>query len=104
MTPNDLAHLSPQEFGDFIIAHFERQGYTLEECQPASAGQLLLFRMKGISYVVFYLSNTPPFGPLSDVTPVEVAWGIQAVENPTAACGYVITRSLFSFIKYQKLS
>lgn len=94
MTPNDLALLSPEEFTAFIIACFESQGYALEECRPAPAGQLLLFQLKGMRYVAYCLSNTPLFGP---VTSVEVAWGVKAAENLTAACGYIITRSRFYF-------
>jgi restriction endonuclease Mrr len=97
MTLNDLAQLSPDEFTDFVIAHFEQQGYTLEECQHAPAGQLLLFRLDGELYVVYLLPNPPLLGRIWDVTSVEVAFCVKAAETLTAACGYVITRSHFSF-------
>ena len=97
MTPNDLALLSPQEFGDFIIARFESQGYTLEECRPAPAGQLLLFRLDSQLSVVNCLPNPPLVGQIWDVTSMEVACCISEAEDRTATCGYVITRSRFSF-------
>jgi hypothetical protein len=94
MTPNDLAKLSSEEFVAFIIAHFEREGYALEECRPAPAGQLLLFQLKGMRYVAYCLSDKSLFGP---VTSVEVAWGVTEAKIQTAACGYIITRSRFYF-------
>lgn len=97
MTPENLAQLSSEEFLNFIIAYFERHGYTLEECQSAPAGQLLLFRLDGALCVGYCLSNPPLMGRIWDVTSVEVAWCVSAAEDLTAACGYVITRSRFSF-------
>ena len=97
MTPNNLAQLSPQAFRAFIITHFESRGYTLEECRPAPAGELLLFQLDGAIYVVYSLSNPPLIGQIWDVTSMEVAYCISEAEILTAVCGYVITRSRFSF-------
>jgi restriction endonuclease Mrr len=97
MTLNDLAQLSPEEFMAFVLAHFEQQGYSLEECQPAPSGQLLLFRLNGVLYLVYNLPYPPMLGQLGDVTSVEVAWCVKAAEILRAACGYIITRGRFSF-------
>ena len=97
MTPNDLAQLSPQAFRAFIVKHFESQKYTLEECRPVPAGQLLLFRLDSELSVVFCLPNPPLASQIWDVTSMEVAWCVSEVKMLTAACGYVITRSRFSF-------
>lgn len=97
MTLNDLAQLLPAEFTDFVIAHFEQQGYALEECQPAPAGQLLVFRLAGAVNVVYCLPNPPLIGQIWDVTSIEVAWCVAAAEILTATRGHVITRSRFSF-------
>jgi hypothetical protein len=97
MTPNDLSLLSPEEFTAFIIAHFEHEAYTLEECRPAPAGQLVLFRRDEALYVAYCLDNHPLLGRIWDVTSVEVARCVKEAEILTAACGYVITRSRFSF-------
>ena len=99
MKPNDLSRISPEGFMVFVIAHFKHQRNPIEEGRPAPAGQLLLFRLDEALYVVYYLHNTPLFGPISDVMSVEIAWGIKAAENLTAACGYVIARSRLSFPK-----
>jgi hypothetical protein len=97
MTPDNLLLLSFEEFMAFIVAHFERQEYTLEERQPAPAGQLLLFQSNGVLNVVYALSNPPLPGRLWEVTAREVLWCVKTAENLKAACGYVITRSRFSF-------
>jgi hypothetical protein len=97
MTLNDLAQLSPEEFTAFVIAHFEGQGYTLEECQPAPAGQLLQLRLNGALYLVYSLPHPPLLSQLGDVTSVEVAWCVKAAEILMAVCSYIITRSRFSF-------
>lgn len=97
MILNDLAQLSPQEFTDFVIAHFEQYGYTLEECQHVPAGQLLLFQWNGALYVIYCLPNPSLGGQLWDVTSKEVAWCVSAAETLKATCGYVVTRSRFSF-------
>jgi restriction endonuclease Mrr len=97
MIPNDLTQLSSEEFTNLIIAHFERQGYRLEALQSAPAGQLLLFRLDGDLYVVYCLPTPSRVSQFGDVTPVEVAWCIKAVEILSAARGYIITRSWFSF-------
>jgi len=97
MTPNDLAQLSPEAFRAFIIAHFESRGYTLEECRPAPAGQLLLFRLDSELSVVYSLPNPPLVGRIWDVTSVEVAWCVSDAKILTAVRAYVITRSRFSF-------
>jgi len=97
MTPDELTRLSPEEFTAFVIVHFEHQGYTLEECQLAPGGQLLLFRLERALCVVYCLPNPYLGGQIWDVTSVEVAWCVSAAENLTAARGYIITRSRFSF-------
>ena len=97
MTPNVLAQLSPQAFIAFVIAHFQSRGYMLEERQDAPAGQLLLFWLDGAMYVVYCLTNPPLMGQIWDVTSVEVACCVTEAKIQTAACGYVITRSRFSF-------
>ena len=96
MTPNDLAQLSPEEFVDFVISHFEDQGYALEKCLPAPV-QLLLFRLDEALHVVDCLPNPPLMDQIWDVTSVEVAWCASTAKVLTAACGYVITRSRFAF-------
>ena len=98
MTHNDLARLSPEEFIAFIIWHSERQGYALEERQPAPAGKLLLFRLDDALHMVYCL------GPFWDATSVEVAWCASATKVLTAACDDISTRSRFSFGQRRKLN
>ena len=97
MTPNELVQLSPEAFRAFIIAHFESRGYTLEECRPPPAGQLLLLRLDSEWSVIYSLPNPPLVGRIWDVTSVEVAWCVSEAKILTAVRGYVITRSRFSF-------
>jgi hypothetical protein len=97
MTLDNLLLLSFEEFMAFIVTRYEHQGYILEERQPAPAGQLLLIRRDGALYVVYCMSNPPLPGELWAVNAREVLWCVKKVENLKAACGYVITRSRFSF-------
>jgi hypothetical protein len=94
---NDLTQLSAEEFSDFVIAHFEQQGYAFVEIQRAQAGQILIFRQNEAYSVVYCLHNPWLGGQLWDVTSVEVACCIAAAKEFMATSGYVVTRGLFSF-------
>ena len=97
MTHDNPLLLPFEEFMAFIVAHFERQGYLLEERQPAPAGQLLRLRRDGALSVAYCLSYPPLPGDLWKVDARDVRWCVKEAETLTAACGYVITRSRFSF-------
>src|SRR5215216_1542062 len=103
MTPDELTRLSPEEFTAFVIVHFEHQGYTLEECQLAPGGQLLLFRLERALCVVYCLPNPYLGGQIWEVTSVEVAWCVSAAENLTAARGYIITAVVFLLARRNRL-
>ena len=97
MTPDNLLLLSFEEFMAFIVSHFEREGFLLEERQAAPAGQLLLNRRDGVLYVVYCMSNPPLLGELWEVNARDLLWCVKKADNLKAVCGYVITRSRFSY-------